>query len=66
MLDTPRLEIVPLAVEARFKPFDLGPEVWNSLMKNDFRLEDGDILVVSSKYAAISEGRIIPAFKCKG
>jgi len=63
MVDTLRLEILPIAVEARFQPFDLAAEIWNCTVKRNLGLEDGDILVVSSKYAAVSEGRMIELSK---
>jgi coenzyme F420-0:L-glutamate ligase len=55
----PTLNIIPLSAEVRFEPFDLSREIWKSVEANDLTVMDGDIFVVSSKYAAISEGRMI-------
>ena len=63
MFKNPTLEIIPLSSEIRFEPFDLGQEIWKSLEANTLSIEDGDIFVVSSKYAAISEGRMMELSK---
>ena len=63
LFKNPTLNIIPLSAKVRFGTFDLGQEIWNSLDMNNLALEDGDIYVVSSKYAAISEGRMIELSK---
>jgi coenzyme F420-0:L-glutamate ligase / coenzyme F420-1:gamma-L-glutamate ligase len=59
------LSIIPIAVKPRFERFDLGAEVWRAISKNGAKVQDGDILVISSKFAAISEGRLIDLSKVK-
>jgi coenzyme F420-0:L-glutamate ligase / coenzyme F420-1:gamma-L-glutamate ligase len=59
LFKNPTLSIIPISAEVHFKPFDLGTEIWKASNLNGVTFENGDILVVSSKYAAISEGRMI-------
>jgi coenzyme F420-0:L-glutamate ligase / coenzyme F420-1:gamma-L-glutamate ligase len=59
MLEGCRIEIIPIGVKARFSPFDLTREVSTAIAESGERLRDGDILVISSKFAAISEGGMI-------
>jgi coenzyme F420-0:L-glutamate ligase / coenzyme F420-1:gamma-L-glutamate ligase len=54
----PQLAIIPISTEPLFKPFSLAIEVWKALGQSGVTLQDKDILVISSKYAAISEGRL--------
>jgi len=65
MAGNPVLSIIPVAVQPRFERFDLGAEVWKAISKNGAEVLDGDILVVSSKFAAVSEGRLIDLSKVK-
>jgi coenzyme F420-0:L-glutamate ligase / coenzyme F420-1:gamma-L-glutamate ligase len=53
-----RVVIIPIAATPRFESFSLVAEVWNAIFQNRESLQDGDILVISSKYAAVSEGRL--------
>ena len=53
------LQIYPLRAAVQIGQFDLLGALGNSLANADFTLADGDILAVSSKYAAISEGRVV-------
>lgn len=50
------LALTPLVVEAKSSVFDLSELVDRKL---GARLRDGDVLVVSSKFVAVSEGRIV-------
>ncbi len=59
MPSSQHLSVVPISAEARFQPFDLGSEVWAAIERSGVVIEDRDIFVISSKYAAISEGRMI-------
>src|SRR5579872_2451962 len=54
-----RLQIIPIRAQARFDTFDLPSEVFQSILSSGETVQESDILVVSSKYAAISEGRMI-------
>ena len=53
------LQIYPLRAVVQTGEFDLLDALSDSLMNGGFTLADGDILAVSSKYAAISEGRVV-------
>ncbi len=58
MVPSPGLSIFPVSAHIRVEPFDLNSEVWKSLENNGVKVRDGDIIVISSKYAAVSEGRM--------
>ncbi|MCU0498978.1 MAG: coenzyme F420-0:L-glutamate ligase [Anaerolineae bacterium] len=51
------LQIIPVQAPVKQSAFDLYQTIVESLQ--DHPLQDGDILAVSSKYAAISQGRIV-------
>lgn len=53
------LQIYPLRAAVQTGEFDLLGALADSLTNAGFSLADGDILAVSSKYAAISEGRVV-------
>jgi coenzyme F420-0:L-glutamate ligase / coenzyme F420-1:gamma-L-glutamate ligase len=53
------LTVLPVQATVQDTPFDLVETLIEALKKNDVTLQEGDILAVSSKYAAISEGRIV-------
>lgn len=53
------LQVYPLRAAVQTGEFDLLGALDDSLANADFALADGDILAVSSKYAAISEGRVV-------
>jgi coenzyme F420-0:L-glutamate ligase / coenzyme F420-1:gamma-L-glutamate ligase len=57
------LSIIPVTAPTRFEPFDLHSEILHAIYTNAVALEDGDIVVVSSKYAAIAEGRMMDLSK---
>ena len=50
------LQIIPLRLERESKSFNL----YDRLLKNkdDVKFQNGDLLIISSKYLSISEGRI--------
>lgn len=58
-MSVPRLSIFAIVAKTRFQRFDLASEVSDAIRKSEIGIEDGDIFVVSSKYAAISEGRLV-------
>ncbi len=57
----PRKPLIVLPVEAPVHQaaFDLVTTLIESVQKSDAHLEQGDIVAISSKYAAISEGRVV-------
>jgi coenzyme F420-0:L-glutamate ligase / coenzyme F420-1:gamma-L-glutamate ligase len=54
-----RLELIPIKCTKRFGKFSLSEVVWKELRANGISLHGGDVLVVSSKFAAMSEGRVV-------
>ncbi len=52
------LTATPLSSPVRDQPFDLIGAILDSISAADMTLQDGDVLAVSSKYAAIAAGRI--------
>jgi coenzyme F420-0:L-glutamate ligase / coenzyme F420-1:gamma-L-glutamate ligase len=63
MAENQSLSIIPVAAKARFESFDLKSEVWLAIERSGAGLYDGDIIIVSSKYAAVSEGRMMDLSK---
>ncbi|MHB2037544.1 MAG: coenzyme F420-0:L-glutamate ligase [Nitrososphaerales archaeon] len=57
------IELIPLKCSVRFGKFDLAFVLSQELDKNRISLMDGDILVVSSKFSAVSEGRFVDLSK---
>ncbi len=53
------LEAHPLAVDRKSDEFPLFDDLVLALEKNGVRMEDGDVLAVSSKYVAGSQGRVV-------
>ncbi len=53
------LYVIPVESAVQQSTFDLMDALADGLTRADERLMDGDILAVSSKYAAISEGRVV-------
>jgi coenzyme F420-0:L-glutamate ligase len=53
------LTVSPLIVERKENEFDLFDTVIDSITKNGFSLEDGDVLVISSKFVSNAQGRVI-------
>lgn len=58
MSPTP-LSVWPVVAPVHDAPFPLLPTIIDALQEADVALQDGDVLAVSSKYAAISEGRVV-------
>ena len=59
------LTVLPLHAERVFENFDIFEELLKVLEKNKTKLEDGDILVISTKYISNSQGRILDLNKIK-
>jgi len=58
------LEVTPIRIEKRQGGFDLYQDIMSSL-NNKVSLENGDVLVISSKYAANSQNRIVDIEKIR-
>ncbi len=54
----PPLTVYPVQAPIQNRPFDLMQALIDSLNQAEIALQDGDVVAVSSKYAAIAEGRI--------
>src|SRR5579875_2208227 len=54
-----KVEIIPIHCKARFEEFDLASVVASEISRNRQRLKDRDVLVISSKFAAVAEGRFV-------
>jgi coenzyme F420-0:L-glutamate ligase/coenzyme F420-1:gamma-L-glutamate ligase len=54
-----RIELIPLKVKLKRKKFDLFQTICESLKDNNEKIQDGDIIVISSKFVALSEGRTV-------
>ena len=54
----PPLTVYPVQAPIQDRPFDLAQALIDSLNQAEIALQDGDVVAVSSKYAAIAEGRI--------
>ena len=52
------LIVTPLNAPVRDQPFDLVATLADSLRAADIAVQDGDVLAISSKYAAVAAGRI--------
>ena len=50
---------MPVAAPVQRAAFDLAQTLVNALQMGGETLLDGDVLAVSSKYAAIAEGRVV-------
>lgn len=53
------LMVLPVKAPVQQASFDLYATLVDALAANDVMLQDGDMLAVSSKYTAISEGRVL-------
>jgi coenzyme F420-0:L-glutamate ligase / coenzyme F420-1:gamma-L-glutamate ligase len=53
------LQIIPVQAPVQTAPFPLIDTIVQSLADNEADLHSGDVLAISSKYVAISEGRIV-------
>ncbi|HKW05208.1 MAG TPA: coenzyme F420-0:L-glutamate ligase [Nitrososphaerales archaeon] len=54
-----KIFLVPIKSRKRFGKFDLGEVVSDEIKRNRVKLRGNDIVVVSSKFAAMSEGRFV-------
>ncbi len=54
-----QLTVLPLLAERMNKQFDVFQALLKTLEKNDSELNEGDVLVISTKYISNSQGRII-------
>jgi coenzyme F420-0:L-glutamate ligase / coenzyme F420-1:gamma-L-glutamate ligase len=59
------LSVVSIKSEKKESGFDLFNEIVSSIKKNDVVLENGDVLVISSKYISTSEKRLLPLDQIK-
>ncbi len=57
--DQGMLIVIPIESEKKFGRFDLPKAVWHLIHSKDIDLKDKDIVIVSSKYAAMAEGRYV-------
>ena len=53
------VKYIPIHVSLKKERFDLFKTILDEVEKNGERLEDGDIIVISSKFVAMSEGRLV-------
>ena len=53
------LTVIPLKARYQKSEFDLFNEITKTLTENGVLLENGDVIVISSKYIASSQGRIL-------
>ena len=60
-----QLTVLPLLAERMEGKFDVFEILLETLEKNNTKLQDGDILVISTKYISNSQGRIIELEKIK-
>ncbi|MEM3383169.1 MAG: coenzyme F420-0:L-glutamate ligase [Nitrososphaerales archaeon] len=59
MVNTKKIEYIPIRVDIKKERFNLFQTILSEVEKNGERIEDGDVLVISSKFVAMSEGRIV-------
>ncbi len=52
------LTVIPVGAPVQTRPFDLPAVLLESLRAADLRLQEGDVIAVSSKYASIAAGRV--------
>ncbi len=59
------LSVIPIKSRKKQSSFDLFKEIVNSLQNSGVTLENGDILVISSKYISTSQQRLLDIDKIK-
>lgn len=59
------LQIIPLATPLITKNFPLAETIVKTLRKNKVILKNGDVLIISSKVVALSQGRLVDLRKIK-
>ena len=60
-----QLTVLPLLSERKNEKFDVFEALLETLEKNNTKLQDGDVLVISTKYISNSQGRIVDISKIK-
>ena len=60
-----QLTVLPLLAERMEEKFDVFEVLFETLEKNNTKLQDGDVLVISTKYISNSQGRIIELQKIR-
>ena len=60
-----QLTVLPLLAERMENKFDIFEELENTLEKNEVKLQEGDIIVISTKYISNSQGRVVDLDKIK-
>ena len=50
------MKIIPIFLDKEFQKFDIYEKIINN--NNNIQFRDGDLLIISSKYLSISEGRV--------
>lgn len=55
----PAVSVYPIPAPVQQQAFDLLQTILDCLDTEDLPLQDGDVLAISSKYAAISQGRVV-------
>ena len=53
------LTVLPLVSERKEEKFDVFKTLLETLEKNDEKLQDGDVIVISTKYISNSQGRLV-------
>ena len=53
------LSVIPVATRRENTQFDINLAIYAALSKNGLKLDNGDILVISTKYISTAQGRII-------
>lgn len=54
-----KLRLLPVRVEQKSGPFNLFDTIKNALRQNGVELREGDVIVVSSKFISMSQGRLV-------
>ncbi|MCG3779359.1 MAG: hypothetical protein JW390_10372 [Nitrosopumilus sp.] len=60
-----QLTVLPLQAERMENKFDIFEALTNTLEKNETKLQEGDVIVISTKYVSNSQGRIVDLEKIK-
>ena len=60
-----QLTVLPLLAERMENEFDIFKALEDTLQKNETKLQEGDVIVISTKYISNSQGRIVDLEKIK-
>ena len=60
-----QLTVLSLLAERKENEFDIFEALENTLQKNETKLQEGDVIVISTKYISNSQGRIVDLNKIK-